>query len=313
MDEHIYRSLRGELSAAEEEKLLAWRQSSPLNDERYHELARIAAWARAADDRIDTAGQPPASEIVLRATERTRAYPHARPISIATAAMLVIGIGIAVLISSRGPARPFGPVEFVTGPSEMVTATLADGTIVRLAPDTRLLVESGSQREVRLHGRAYFAVAKDAAHPFRIRTHAGDVRVVGTRFDLQARNEELKVVVVEGHVKVTSTGGAADVRANEMSRVIRLGKPLVSRSVEISGDLAWMGNFVAFESTPFAEVAVEIERRFGWKIQIADPELGSRTVTAWSNSTSPREIIYKLCLVVNAYCSISDQTVTAER
>ena len=70
--------------------------------------------------------------------------------------------------------------------------TLADGTIVWLNSCTRLrypLDFKGDVREVFLEGEAYFEVAKDAKHPFVVRTADVDVRVLGTRFNLSAYEE----------------------------------------------------------------------------------------------------------------------------
>src|SRR5207247_1917000 len=86
----------------------------------------------------------------------------------------------------------FGAQEFVTGATEAATIHLRDGTVVRLAPQSRLrLTGVPGVREVTLDGRAYFAVAKLAGRPFTVKSRGGQAVVLGTRFEVDARGEEM--------------------------------------------------------------------------------------------------------------------------
>jgi ferric-dicitrate binding protein FerR (iron transport regulator) len=92
----------------------------------------------------------------------------------------------------QGPPRRWG-AEFVTDTAEMATARLDDGSVVRLAPRSRLRVSHAAHvRESWLDGEAYFAVAHDKARPFRVRTRAGTVEVLGTRFDLRVAADDAR-------------------------------------------------------------------------------------------------------------------------
>jgi ferric-dicitrate binding protein FerR (iron transport regulator) len=48
----------------------------------------------------------------------------------------------------------------------------------------------GGDRVIGLTGQAYFDVAKDAAHPFRVSANGVNVNVLGTRFDVMAYADE---------------------------------------------------------------------------------------------------------------------------
>ena len=60
-------------------------------------------------------------------------------------------------------------------------------------------------REVWLEGEAFFDVAKDAAHPFVIKTNDLEVRVLGTSFNVRSFTEEenVSVAVLTGKVMVS--------------------------------------------------------------------------------------------------------------
>ncbi|MNK44411.1 fec operon regulator FecR [compost metagenome] len=61
-------------------------------------------------------------------------------------------------------------------------------------------------REVELKGEAYFEVKKDSNHPFRVKTKAQIVEVLGTHFNINSYSEEntVRTTLMEGSVKVKS-------------------------------------------------------------------------------------------------------------
>lgn len=61
-------------------------------------------------------------------------------------------------------------------------------------------------REVELQGEAYFEVKKDNRHPFRVKTKAQTVEVLGTHFNISNYPDEstIRTTLVEGSVKVKS-------------------------------------------------------------------------------------------------------------
>jgi len=231
------------------------------------------------------------------------------------AAAMVIGVLL-------GEARPGGqgelvPVlqaaEFVTGPTELATARLSDGTVVRLAPSTRLRVgERSDRREVWLDGKAFFAVAADDQTPFTVRTRAGDALVLGTRFEVDVTTENLQVLVVEGKVAVGAPEQRVEVEAGQVSRARSGIVPEVSAAVDVAGHLDWMGPFFAFENTPLRQVAVELEARYSLRVKIADSSLESRTVTAWFGDESPEAVLRVICRITDVYCSIRNGVVSIE-
>lgn len=87
--------------------------------------------------------------------------------------------------------------------------TLADGTKVWLNSDSRLIYPvafSGSVREVRLSGEAYFDVEKDTGKSFVVKTDLGNVRVLGTQFNVKFYPEETCIVttLVTGRVSYSN-------------------------------------------------------------------------------------------------------------
>jgi len=323
MEELLIRSLRGDASEFERQQVLAWRRASLENEKRFREMSRL--WALAAiDEPADYPPKPSADELLERARSRgvirhvirhraaalLKTWPGR---AVAAAILLAAGFGAADLLFSRSKERPFGAEEFVTGPSQTVTVSLRDGSVVRLGPQSRLrLAGESSDREVSLEGRAYFAVVKDPDHPFRVRTRAGEARVLGTQFDLSTSEGGLRLVVVEGRVRLTATGkgGGVEVRAGQVSRVIDGAKPTVVSVREPMAELGWVADLLVFQATPLDQAVRELEKRYGVHITPVDSVLAKRTVSAWFSGRSLEEVLAVVCRVVEATCSIDADTVT---
>ena len=87
---------------------------------------------------------------------------------------------------------PTGVAIFRTDAGGRATLVLPDGTSVVLNERSRLSYSpadfNSTSRRVSFEGEAFFSVAKDSLHPFSIRAEGLDVRVVGTKFNLDRKS-----------------------------------------------------------------------------------------------------------------------------
>lgn len=319
MDELIIRSLQGQMAPEEEETLRAWRQESLQHERHYREMAR--AWRAAGLIEPSSAHVPELPSRRRIARRRSRGVgpyglsiivAHGARIAGVIAALLVLGVALGVSLRQRAPAALVAE-EFTTGHGELVTTRLNDGTVVRLAPDSRLRVTgSVDRREVWLDGHAFFAVAHESKRRFVVRTRAGEALVLGTRFDVRVDDDGMQVFVVEGRVAHHAGGETVQVRAMEVSRATGEARPDVHHIDDARPLLSWMGEFLVFQATPIRDVARELERRFGVEVRLADGTLGDRTVTAWFSNESLDEVLLIVCRAASVRCAARDSTVTIE-
>lgn len=99
--------------------------------------------------------------------------------------------------------------EFSTPAGQRAKVLLADGTEVWLNANSRLRYPEyfdDRQREVELHGEAFFEVTKNKKQPFVVKTSKMDIRVTGTKFNVNAYDTEKYFVtsLVEGAVSVST-------------------------------------------------------------------------------------------------------------
>jgi ferric-dicitrate binding protein FerR (iron transport regulator) len=319
-DELLYRRLIGQAKAEERTAVDAWRRASIANEERYRDLERVLNIV-AADEASRQPGPPPSVADVLRrahvpassgASSRRNRWPSWIKLPLAAAAVAVLtflATGGARLLLERHSG--FGADEIVASASGPTTVELVDGTVVRLAPKSRLRLRPDSGgRFVALEGRAYFAVAKKGGAPFRIRTAAGVVTVTGTRFDLDADRQNLRLIVVEGRVVLSTSRTQTEVTAGQVMRVVEGTAAPVASVSELGPLVDWVGNFMAFQATPLREVAREIETRFPVRVVIPDSALADRTITAWFADLSLEKVLEVVCVVASARCSVDGEVVT---
>ena len=92
--------------------------------------------------------------------------------------------------------------------SKVIDITLADGSRVWLNAGSSLVFPvafTGRERKVSVTGEAYFEVAHRAAIPFKVRKGETEITVLGTRFNVNAYDDDdaLRVTLLERSVKVS--------------------------------------------------------------------------------------------------------------
>jgi transmembrane sensor len=317
-DELLFRAATGRTTAHEQRAVAEWLRESGGNEQRFHDVVTILQLTADADDRISFGPLPSTNDVLTRNRRRAATGSEAwgrgwRTVLLAAAA--VAGVALALPYAQRlwldaartvpSSTTAIGSDEFVTE-TQAATVGLRDGSVVRLAPATRLRVHAGQDgREVSLTGRGFFAVAPDAAVPFTIHSDAGTVTVLGTRFDLAVNGDDLRVIVLEGSVRLTVRGAHTDVHAGQLAQVLR-GNLVPPIDVPDPASLiGWMDNFIAFRETPLHSVAREMEQRYGIHIELVGADLGDRTVTALFAGRTYTEIVEVICVVANLECTRS--------
>jgi transmembrane sensor len=323
MDELILAALQERLAPDEAAQLDAWRRASPHNEAHYQTIARLWRLSARADP-LEARGLPAPSLAELRSRQsgrppgghgiaglRRAAWPRWVAAGAAAAALLLAVVRVTHAPSdSRGVLRAS---EFATEHAEMVTASLDDGSVVRLAPESRLRVSpTERRREVWLDGEAFFAVAKDSSRPFAVRTRAGSVEVLGTRFDLRVVGDELRLVVTEGKVALSSGEYRRLVVAGQVAHVRNGHPPVVESAVKVDSLLSWTDGFIVFQNTPLHQVARELERRYDVRVLLPDSTIASRTVTAWFTNQDFRQVLFAICRAVDAHCTLRDNVASIE-
>ena len=221
----------------------------------------------------------------------------------ATVAAVAIGVQI---FDGSGPVM--GPAAtFAADSGTPLTVPLDDGSIVRLAPGSRLEQRAGAgERRFALTGRAFFAVRHDPERPFVVEAGGTQARVLGTRFELAEGNGSLRTVVVDGLVAVSNDRGRVEVPAGGVSDAGTATAPSVHVAEDVYALLDWPGGLLVFQGTPLSRAAEEVARHFGRSVEVSGDELRGLRVTAYFEEEGFEEVIQALCDVSGAGCRLTD-------
>jgi ferric-dicitrate binding protein FerR (iron transport regulator) len=133
------------------------------------------------------------------------------------------------------------------------TIRLPDGTQVWLNNASVLrypVAFTGTDRTVELAGEAYFEVAKDAAHPFRVKVQGGAiVDVLGTSFNIMAYSDEPteRTTLIDGSIRVTQDNQSALLKPAEQSALGGADKLRVTSDINVQEVIAWKNGYFHFD------------------------------------------------------------------
>ena len=326
--------LAGDAKTADVRIIREWLAADPKRAQIVDDLRRIRDVARAGKShrsseeawrrllptlRRELPDAPPASGPLASARRRLSDWAQSKstpPSWTLAAAMLVLAVAVPTAVtysvSWRGGVAPDRASEenvrsIATARGEREEIRLADGSLVTLAPYSRLIVLSMARdaREVRLEGEAYFDVVHDERRPFTVRAHNTTVKDVGTRFAVRAYAGDtlVRVVVTHGQVRVTpdfaadSSGRLLDPRM--IARVNSAGAIAVERNADTTRYVAFKRGQIVFVGTPLSDVARELERWYDIQIRLADPAMGSRRVTATIADQTLPDLLDQLRIALN--------------
>lgn len=154
-------------------------------------------------------------------------------------------------------------------------------------------------RNISLQGEAFFKVAK--GKKFTVSTDQGTVAVLGTQFNVEARNNFFEVTCYEGLVSVTYNGKVTKIPAGSSFMVVN-GKiaPTAQTTTLVP---SWTQNESSFNSIPLSFVLNELQRQFNITVTTNDIDTDQLFTGSFSNKnlelalqsiSIPSQISYKL-------------------
>ena len=155
---------------------------------------------------------------------------------------------------------------------------LADGTRVWLNAESELRFPEtfgGGERRVYVKAEVFFDVAHDEAHPFVVSTGRGDVRVLGTRFNLtDYAGTPLAATLVEGRIRFhTPDGRDYDVRPSQQLTFDEAGGTVDVQTVDVSVYTAWVDHQFVFRNQSLEDILTTLSRWYDFHPVFADDSL----------------------------------------
>ena len=147
---------------------------------------------------------------------------------------------------------------------------LPDSSRVMLSGDSRLTYNAQfgkTNRELSLRGEAFFQVKRDTSKPFIVETSRMNVKVLGTRFNVNDYddNEEVSTTLVNGSVEIVS-GDQQVFRLVPGEQAYGKENKLEKREVNVRLYTSWIDGKFLFNNTELEEIAQQISRWYDVEI-----------------------------------------------
>lgn len=321
----LARYLSGESPPEEAATVRRWLAEAPARGELLADLERATRRVEfrapadldveAALRRVRARRDEPALRLVpggaKAAQEPGRVRWRTISLRIAAAIALLVG-GALVWRATRGGADGIVAVAartYTTPVGRTDSVRLPDGSRVILGAASRLVVAASygkPAREVELTGEALFDVRHDAAHPFGVRAGAAAIQDVGTTFTVHNDGgEDVRVVVTSGAVRLKAADAPAAsgvvLRAGDRGVLAPDGRAVADRAAATEADLAWTSGRLVFDDAPLGRVSADLRRWYGIELDVTDPALAGRHLTASFQGEPVDQVLNVIALALGAH------------
>ncbi len=223
------------------------------------------------------------------------------------AAILVLGIALGTIVYTSQFDQTVQS-QTITSTNQVQEIVFPDGSIVTVAAGSSItFIEDDflNNRTLNLTGQAYFDVVKTNT-PFYIQSEFGNVKVLGTTFNVNAKNE-LKVVVESGTVEISKGSNSEKIRKGYSGQINSSGDITIFPTASLN-ELGWKTGYFSFDNKELSEVIRVLEEYSASDI-VASRSLRDCKITAEFKNKSLTSVVNVIGSVLNAKTKITDKKV----
>lgn len=225
-------------------------------------------------------------------------------LSLAAAALVIIGIGSALLFLNNEGFFSKRIVISAGNSERNIEVSLPDGSKAWLNRNSRLSYEPGlgkTGRNVRLKGEAFFDIKPDASKPFIIDAGKASVKVLGTSFNVITSNykNEVEVFVKTGKVMVSDSSGTQEI-CLEPGYVGIVSSASASKSInENKNYLSWKTDTLVYDGQKLEMVFADLKRVHNIDVVTGNPQILQESITTIFDNQPQDTIIRIICTTFN--------------
>lgn len=232
----------------------------------------------------------------------------------AAAVLLLIGIGAISYQWGKIKSGISGDAELkytsiVADQGQVSKIILPDSSVVWLNSNSKLTYDnkfSYSNRALQLSGQAFLQVRKNKELPLTVACGNLQVKVLGTRFDVDAYPDEevVKVTLESGKVQLLNTKKQSfdyKLSPGQMAKFSSKNNTVeIVDSVNVQNFIGWKDGELIFSDASMDEVIKRLERKFNLTVEVNNPKIYTSVFNARFKDESLKEILDYLhysCLI----------------
>lgn len=149
---------------------------------------------------------------------------------------------------------------------------LPDGTNVWLNASSSIRFPAefaGGDRKVEITGEVYFEVAHKAGSPFWVRTNQTEIKVLGTRFNVMAYENEytLNTTLLEGSLIIQQDKYSQLMKPGNQVKLKKSGEAELVKEADVEEAVAWKNGKFLFASASMESIMRQVERWYDVEVQ----------------------------------------------
>jgi transmembrane sensor len=246
-----------------------WLQQSPAHQKAWQDINQF--WSSLDTINLD--------DLVEQKTHNRQFIKFkSRPVktALALAASLLLALGLFL------PKINYYLADYNVAAGQQKQITLSDGSSILLNTNSAFSVSfNQQQRLITLHqGEAFFQVAADKTRPFIVQTSAGQVRALGTAFDVKQQDQQTQVIVFEHAVSITTTQGLRLEKLQTAEQLKFSADSLQTASkVNLQRAAPWHQQRMVFQDKALVDVVAELNRYRSGKIICLNDSIKNLPIT----------------------------------
>lgn len=190
----------------------------------------------------------------MTGTSIKHSYLGKRIWAVAASLALIVALSFTLLYIREGKANQ----RTIIATNTSLTCVLVDGSKVVLAPHSILSYNQNKLKEgnrmLSLEGKAYFQIHHDELHPCLVETKLGNVKVLGTVFQVDNKEAETKVYVESGKICFYNNKPSQGIILTKgMGGKLTRGSSVPLSCTPDNNTTSWATGIFHFDHTPVSE------------------------------------------------------------
>lgn len=258
----LYHFFAGRASDKQKEAIKRWAESSPEN---YDTLCR--------EKKIFDAGILLGDKRELLRKDSNSLLHRWAGYTTRIAAIVFLVVGPITIYKYQELVKINEVLQTINVPvGQRINIILPDSTSVWLNSNTKFSYPSVfamNNRKVNLDGEAYFEVSADRNRPFYVHTSKGEIKVLGTHFNLEAysNSDVFKTSLFEGKVHIKVKGSNIYLKPNQMICCHENGK-IHLETIHDYDQFRWREGLICIKSARFEDIMKVFTKYFGDSIVV---------------------------------------------
>lgn len=296
-------------NSTEEERLAIekWlKETSEAEKQQYYDAEQIWGFTSGAQEEFLPDAEKGWQRFQLKAKLREKPKTSFPWLKVAAAVSLLL---IATYLMFNINAKP--EMIEVASANDVEHVSLPDGSEIWLNRNTKISYAEDfnvDSRVVFLDGEAFFEVKKAEGKRFTVFTAETKTEVIGTSFNISARNNEpAKIQVATGKVAFAMKEDEKSIFLEPGEEATLRKDTIISQQIVDQNFRAWQNQRLIFSNTSLKELVAKLEAHFDSNIFIASEELYNCRFTVTFNQQELEKILKVISLTGNLEVTKTEQ------